>query len=100
MRKRYIQLQYEIKGQKIEFEFDRSGDINSLKVNGVDRSDDGDAIDAALASVAEAGHSIRADISVAFDQEREASAVDYRDDPFRQAKAQAELRMLRELVFV
>jgi len=96
MRKRYIQLQYEIKGQKIEFEFDEFGDIQSLFINGVDRSQDGQAIDNTLVAVTDAGHNIGADLSEAIDEMiQKVIANAYRNDPCTRAKAHRELEDIR-----
>ncbi len=50
----------------LDFTFEEHGDLKSFYVNGVDRSDSGDAIEAGLVAVAEAGHDLQKDISIAF----------------------------------
>jgi hypothetical protein len=82
MAKRIVTLEYNIKGQRIEFKFNEFGDIESLKINGEDRSEDGEAIDAALAVVTEVGNNIQRDISEAFD---ELGRPHYNDDDRRRA---------------
>lgn len=60
-------LEYYFKTHLV-FEFDTSGDLVTLLINGVDRSQDGDAIEHALAVVAEAGIDLQADISAAVER--------------------------------
>jgi hypothetical protein len=71
--------------------FDEFGDIVSLHIDGVDRSEDGNAIDEALLACAEAGFDIQQDISVHVDKERS------KLDELTIAKRAAELDMERKV---
>lgn len=97
MRKQTVTVEYEIKGQRLAFEFDHAGDLVTFAINDIDRSDDGDAIESALAAVAEAGHKIQRDISDAFDELTKNTGAGYRTDWCRLAKSHAELKMVREM---
>ena len=62
-----VEISYNIGSKSLELGFDDYGDFLSLKINGVDRSQDGDAIDAVIAAISEAGHDLQQDISDAFE---------------------------------
>jgi hypothetical protein len=60
-----IKLTYNLKST-VQLEFDESGDLTSLFIDGNDRTQRGDSIDHVLAAIYDAGHNIQEDISIAF----------------------------------
>jgi hypothetical protein len=77
----------------IRISVDRQGDFTRLTINGVDKTQDGVAHDAAIALIAEAGHNIQADISEAFDNAD--SSLYFRDDCYM-AKRHAEDKLMED----
>ena len=88
--KKTIRLCYPLKS-KLEFVFDDSGDILSFKINDVDLSDNGDAIENGLAAVAEAGFYIQGDISEAFEEARQRRNIFLDEDYLYVSQRDAEI---------
>ena len=85
-----VRLIYNLKNH-LMFELDEPGDVVLFFVNGVNRTEDGDAIEAGIAAVLESGNDLQADISEAFDQLYWKQC--YGNDPMYLDKAKAELRL-------
>lgn len=85
-------ITYVLGSNILRITFDQSGDITSLKMNGVDKSQDGAAIDSALALIFDAGFNVQLDMSVANDSE--SGSLYLRKDECSLAKLHAEDRMM------